>query len=82
MSILKTQTKITACDEKHGIVFSHQEVSVVYVVAKTACGFIQVDMNSIEVAYSSQWNIGMSYNDSCYENRPHAITSVYYQMMK
>ena len=77
-----TYTTITACDAKHGKSFSHQEVTLVYVVAKTACGFIQVDMNTIEIAYSSQWNIGMSYNVSFYENRPHAITSVFYQMMK
>jgi len=54
----------------------------VYVVAKTACGFIQVNMTTIEIAYWSQWNVGMSYNKSCHKNRPHALTAVFYQMVK
>ena len=53
-----------------------------YEIAKSACVLLQVDMKTIEIAYWSQWNVGMSYNTSCHENRRHALTAVFYQMVK
>ena len=52
--MLKTHTTMTAWDAKHGNLFSDYEVTLVYFVAKTACGFIQVNMTTIEIAYWSQ----------------------------
>ena len=73
---------MTAWDAKHVNLFSDHEVTLVYERAKIACVLIQVDMKTIEIAYGSQWNVGMSYNTSCHENRPHAIAAAFYQMVK
>ena len=54
MSVLKTQTAMTAWDAKHVNLFSDHEVTLVYERAKIACVLIQVDMKTIEIAYWSQ----------------------------
>ena len=54
MSVLKTQTAMTAWDAKHVNLFSDHEVTLVYERAKIACVLIQVDMKTIEISYGSQ----------------------------
>ena len=53
-SSLKTHTITTACDAKQDNFVSDQKFTIVYVLVKIACVFIQVDMKLIEIAFGSQ----------------------------